>query len=65
MKSLCNKAIKNQKFKNDGLYFDSFKYCFNNELFTSENMGFTFEELVDCLINITMSYIEDDRNKVA
>ncbi|EPG5500466.1 TetR/AcrR family transcriptional regulator, partial [Acinetobacter baumannii] len=24
-----------------------------------------FEELVDCLINITMSYIEDDRNKVA
>ncbi|ENU3946265.1 TetR/AcrR family transcriptional regulator, partial [Acinetobacter baumannii] len=22
-------------------------------------------ELVDCLINITMSYIEDDRNKVA
>ncbi|MDP7754207.1 TetR/AcrR family transcriptional regulator, partial [Acinetobacter baumannii] len=27
--------------------------------------GFTFEELVDCLINITMSYIEDDRNKVA
>ncbi|EPJ5462870.1 TPA: TetR/AcrR family transcriptional regulator, partial [Acinetobacter baumannii] len=26
---------------------------------------FTFEELVDCLINITMSYIEDDRNKVA
>ncbi|EPK7752706.1 TetR/AcrR family transcriptional regulator, partial [Acinetobacter baumannii] len=21
--------------------------------------------LVDCLINITMSYIEDDRNKVA
>ncbi|HCA5219278.1 TPA: TetR/AcrR family transcriptional regulator [Acinetobacter baumannii] len=33
--------------------------------FTSENMGFTFEELVDCLINITMSYIEDDRNKVA
>ncbi|EMO6240484.1 TetR/AcrR family transcriptional regulator, partial [Acinetobacter baumannii] len=23
------------------------------------------EELVDCLINITMSYIEDDRNKVA
>ncbi|EMP7267760.1 TetR/AcrR family transcriptional regulator, partial [Acinetobacter baumannii] len=25
----------------------------------------TFEELVDCLINITMSYIEDDRNKVA
>lgn len=32
---------------------------------TSENMGFTFEELVDCLINITMSYIEDDRNKVA
>jgi Mg2+ and Co2+ transporter CorA len=50
---------------NDGLYFDSFKYCFNNELFTSENIGFTFEELVDCLINITMSYIEDDRNKVA
>ncbi|MCW3180412.1 TetR/AcrR family transcriptional regulator, partial [Acinetobacter baumannii] len=33
--------------------------------FTSENMSFTFEELVDCLINITMSYIEDDRNKVA
>ncbi|MCL8351616.1 TetR/AcrR family transcriptional regulator, partial [Acinetobacter baumannii] len=32
---------------------------------TYDNMGFTFEELVDCLINITMSYIADDIYKVA
>jgi hypothetical protein len=32
--------------------------------FSSQNMGFTFEELIDCLIDITMSYIDDDRNKL-
>ena len=32
--------------------------------FSSKNTGFTYEELIDCLIDITMSYIEDDRNKL-
>jgi len=32
--------------------------------FSSQNTGFSFEELIDCLIDITMSYIDDDRNKL-
>ncbi|WPE82306.1 TetR/AcrR family transcriptional regulator [Acinetobacter baumannii] len=32
--------------------------------FASQNTGFTFEELINCLIDITMSYIEDSRNKI-
>ncbi|WFT49551.1 TetR/AcrR family transcriptional regulator [Acinetobacter baumannii] len=55
--------IKNLKMMVYILIHSSIALTMN--FFTSENMGFTFEELVDCLINITMSYIEDDRNKVA
>lgn len=55
--------IKNLKMMVYILIHSSIALTIN--FFTSENMGFTFEELVDCLINITMSYIEDDRNKVA
>ncbi|MDC4573026.1 TetR/AcrR family transcriptional regulator [Acinetobacter baumannii] len=55
--------IKNLKMMVYILIHSSITLTMN--FFTSENMGFTFEELVDCLINITMSYIEDDRNKVA
>ncbi|MDC4837450.1 TetR/AcrR family transcriptional regulator [Acinetobacter baumannii] len=54
--------IKNLKMMVYILIHSSIALTMN--FFTSENMGFTFEELVDCLINITMSYIEDDRNKV-
>ncbi|EMC3942495.1 TetR/AcrR family transcriptional regulator, partial [Acinetobacter baumannii] len=52
--------IKNLKMMVYILIHSSIALTMN--FFTSENMGFTFEELVDCLINITMSYIEDDRN---
>ncbi|MBV6611726.1 TetR/AcrR family transcriptional regulator [Acinetobacter baumannii] len=55
--------IKNLKMMVYILIHSSIALTMN--FFTSDNMGFTFEELVDCLINITMSYIEDDRNKVA
>ncbi|HBI9105299.1 TPA: TetR/AcrR family transcriptional regulator [Acinetobacter baumannii] len=55
--------IKNLKMMVYILIHSSIALTMN--FFTSENMGFTFEELVDCLINITMSYIVDDRNKVA
>ncbi|EMN2535316.1 TetR/AcrR family transcriptional regulator [Acinetobacter baumannii] len=55
--------IKNLKMMVYILIHSSIALTMN--FFTSENMGFTFEELVVCLINITMSYIEDDRNKVA
>ncbi|HFF5632271.1 TPA: TetR/AcrR family transcriptional regulator [Acinetobacter baumannii] len=55
--------IKNLKMMVYILIHSSIALTMN--FFTSENMGFTFEELVDCLINITKSYIEDDRNKVA
>ncbi len=55
--------IKNLKMMVYILIHSSIALTMN--FFTSENMGFTFEELVDCVINITMSYIEDDRNKVA
>lgn len=55
--------IKNLKMMVYILIHSSIALTMN--FFTSENMGFTFEELVDCLINITMSYIEDDRNKAA
>lgn len=55
--------IKNLKMMVYILIHSSIALTMN--FFTSENMGFTFEELVDCLISITMSYIEDDRNKVA
>ncbi|XZW21944.1 TetR/AcrR family transcriptional regulator [Acinetobacter baumannii] len=55
--------IKNLKMMVYILIHSSIALTMN--FFTSENMGFTFEELVDSLINITMSYIEDDRNKVA
>ncbi|HEE5788984.1 TPA: TetR/AcrR family transcriptional regulator [Acinetobacter baumannii] len=55
--------IKNLKMMVYILIHSSIALTMN--FFTSENMGFTFEELVDCLIIITMSYIEDDRNKVA
>ncbi|MCQ1104736.1 TetR/AcrR family transcriptional regulator [Acinetobacter baumannii] len=55
--------IKNLKMMVYILIHSSIALTMN--FFTSENMGFTFEDLVDCLINITMSYIEDDRNKVA
>ncbi|EPV5338650.1 TetR/AcrR family transcriptional regulator [Acinetobacter baumannii] len=55
--------IKNLKMMVYILIHSSIALTMN--FFTSENMGFTFEELVDCLINITMSYIEDDRNLVA
>ncbi|AOX97963.1 TetR/AcrR family transcriptional regulator [Acinetobacter baumannii] len=55
--------IKNLKMMVYILIHSSIALTMN--FFTSENMGFAFEELVDCLINITMSYIEDDRNKVA
>ncbi|MFX8520037.1 TetR/AcrR family transcriptional regulator [Acinetobacter baumannii] len=55
--------IKNLKMMVYILIHSSIALTMN--FFTSENMGVTFEELVDCLINITMSYIEDDRNKVA
>ncbi|HEE6027693.1 TetR/AcrR family transcriptional regulator [Acinetobacter baumannii] len=55
--------IKNLKMMVYILIHSSIALTMN--FFTSENMSFTFEELVDCLINITMSYIEDDRNKVA
>ncbi|WP_214004268.1 TetR/AcrR family transcriptional regulator, partial [Acinetobacter baumannii] len=49
--------IKNLKMMVYILIHSSIALTMN--FFTSENMGFTFEELVDCLINITMSYIED------
>ena len=55
--------IKNLKMMVYILIHSSIALTMN--FFTSQNIGFTFEELVDCLINITMSYIEDDRNKVA
>ncbi|MGT3820825.1 hypothetical protein [Acinetobacter baumannii] len=55
--------IKNLKMMVYILFHSSIPLTMN--FFTSENMGFSFEGLVDCLINITMSYIEDDRNKVA
>ncbi|MFI7824291.1 TetR/AcrR family transcriptional regulator, partial [Acinetobacter baumannii] len=48
--------IKNLKMMVYILIHSSIALTMN--FFTSENMGFTFEELVDCLINITMSYIE-------
>ncbi|WP_060464599.1 TetR/AcrR family transcriptional regulator, partial [Acinetobacter baumannii] len=47
--------IKNLKMMVYILIHSSIALTMN--FFTSENMGFTFEELVDCLINITMSYI--------
>ncbi|HAV4468320.1 TPA: TetR family transcriptional regulator [Acinetobacter baumannii] len=50
--------IKNLKMMVYILIHSSIALTMN--FFTSENMGFTFEELVDCLINITMSYIEDE-----
>ncbi|OXS50197.1 TetR/AcrR family transcriptional regulator, partial [Acinetobacter baumannii] len=46
--------IKNLKMMVYILIHSSIALTMN--FFTSENMGFTFEELVDCLINITMSY---------
>ncbi|ENZ0781127.1 TetR/AcrR family transcriptional regulator, partial [Acinetobacter baumannii] len=45
--------IKNLKMMVYILIHSSIALTMN--FFTSENMGFTFEELVDCLINITMS----------
>lgn len=54
--------IKNLKMMVYILIHSSIALTMN--FFTSQNMGFTFEELVDCLINLTMSYIENDRNKV-
>ncbi|GAA5586432.1 hypothetical protein Acal01_01576 [Acinetobacter calcoaceticus] len=54
--------IKNLKMMVYILIHSSIALTMN--FFASQNMGFTFEELVDCLINLTMSYIEDDRNKV-
>ncbi|EPA4002855.1 TetR/AcrR family transcriptional regulator, partial [Acinetobacter baumannii] len=44
--------IKNLKMMVYILIHSSIALTMN--FFTSENMGFTFEELVDCLINITM-----------
>ncbi|NUF92044.1 TetR/AcrR family transcriptional regulator, partial [Acinetobacter baumannii] len=46
--------IKNLKMMVYILIHSSIALTMN--FFTSENMGFTFEELVDSLINITMSY---------
>lgn len=54
--------IKNLKMMVYILIHSSIALTMN--FFASQNMGFTFEELVDCLINLTMSYIENDRNKV-
>ncbi len=54
--------IKNLKLMVHILVNSSIALTMN--FFSSKSASFTFDELIDCLIDITMSYIDDERNKL-